>query len=154
MSVSRDQNFHQLQCSIIVTWYRRHVTMILHCHWWKFWSFHTATFQLCYPLYLLKMLNMICLKLGILYQISNIYMVWYNNDTDLYKFLETGTSGRTLVCLDQLLKCLGFSLYLLSFFFTVPLKMSYLTVVTRKQCNLNRLYYFIDDEMWLRFWKL
>ena len=99
----------------------RHVTMILHCHWWKFWSFHTATIQLCYPLYLLKMLNMICLKLGILYQISNIYMVWYNNDTDLYKFLETGTSDRCLTCIVQRLR-FSFSSYTpFQFSFTVPL---------------------------------
>ena len=32
-------------------------------------------------------------------------------DTVLYQFLETGTSDRTLMGLDQLLKCLGFSLY-------------------------------------------
>jgi len=50
-----------------------------------------------------------------------IYMVWYNFDTVLYKFLETGTSGRTLICLDQLLKCLGFSLYPPSCFLNSPL---------------------------------
>ncbi len=33
-----------------------------------------------------------------------------------YEFLETGTSDRTLIGLDQLLKCVGFSLYPLSFY--------------------------------------
>ena len=37
-SVSRDQNFLQWQHSKLVTWYRRrHVTIILHCHWLEFW---------------------------------------------------------------------------------------------------------------------
>ena len=38
-----------------------------------------------------------------------------------YQFLETGTSDRTLICLNQLLRLSGFSLYPLSFSFTVPL---------------------------------
>ena len=33
------------------------------------------------------------------------------NLTHLYKFLETGTSDITLMGLDQLLKCSGFSIY-------------------------------------------
>ena len=38
-SVLRDQNSHQWQYSIFVTWYRRrHVNMILHCHWSEFCS--------------------------------------------------------------------------------------------------------------------
>ena len=33
---------------------------------------------------------------------SYIYTFWYNFDTVLYQFLETGTSDRTLICLNQL----------------------------------------------------
>jgi len=33
---------------------------------------------------------------------------WYNLDTVLYQFVESGTSDRTLIGIDQLLKCLGF----------------------------------------------
>ena len=39
----------------------------------------------------------------------------------LYQFLETGTSDRTLICLNQLLRFSGFSLYPFSFSFTVTL---------------------------------
>ena len=46
-------------------------------------------------------LNMICLILRILYE-SYIYVL-YNFDTVLYQFLETGTSERTLICLNPIL---------------------------------------------------
>ena len=42
--------------------------------------------------------------------------VWYNFDTVLCQFLETGTSDRCLISIVQLLRFLGFSLYPLSFF--------------------------------------
>ena len=45
---------------------------------------------------------------------SYIYTFWYNFDTVLYQFLETGTSDRTLICLNQVLRRSGFSLYPLS----------------------------------------
>ena len=45
----------------------------------------------------------------------------YKINTVLYQFLETGTSDRTFMGLDQLLKCLGFILYPFHFFFTVTL---------------------------------
>ena len=49
-------------------------------------------------------------------------MFWYNFDKVLYHFLETGTSDKTLICLNQLLKFSGSSLYTqLHFSFTVPL---------------------------------
>ena len=39
MFLSRDTNSHQWQSSLLVTLYRRsHVILILHCHWWEFWS--------------------------------------------------------------------------------------------------------------------
>ena len=44
----------------------------------------------------------------------------------LYQFLETGTSDRTLMGLDQLLKCLGFNLYPFSFFFYNPLNVAFI----------------------------
>ena len=51
-----------------------------------------------------------------------MYKFSYKFDTVLYKFLETGTLDRTLMGLDQLLKCSGFSLYTpFHFSFTVPL---------------------------------
>ena len=46
----------------------------------------------------------------------------YIFDTVLYQFVETGTSERTLMGLDQFLKCLGFSLNPLSFFLYSPCK--------------------------------
>ena len=53
-----------------------------------------------------------------------MYKFWYNFDTVLYKCLQKGTSDRTLIGLDQLLKFLGFSLYTLSFFPYCPFKFS------------------------------
>ena len=61
------------------------------------------------------LLNMICLILQLLYNIWHIPIL-YKFDTVLYQFLETGTSDRTIVGLDELLWYLGFSLYPLSFF--------------------------------------
>ena len=52
------------------------------------------------------LLNMISLNLLILYK------------NFIYRFLERGTSDRTLEGLVQLLKCLGFILYPLYFSFT------------------------------------
>ena len=51
---------------------------------------------------------MICLILRILYKIRYIHTFWYNFDIVLYKFLETGTSDRTLIGLNQLLRFSGF----------------------------------------------
>ena len=50
-------------------------------------------------------------------RISYIYTFWYNFDTFLCQFLEKGTSDRCLICLNQLLRFSGFSLYPLSFSF-------------------------------------
>ena len=44
------------------------------------------------------LLNMTCLILRILYK---IYTFWYNFHTVLYQFLETGTSDRTLIGLNN-----------------------------------------------------
>ena len=65
------------------------------------------------------LLNMICLNLRFLYNlfIHNFSHKFY---TVLYQFLETGKSDRTLMGLDQLIKCLGFSLYPVSFFLYSP----------------------------------
>ena len=54
-----------------------------------------------------------------------IHHFWYKVDTVLYAFLETGTSDSTHICRDQLPKCLGFSLYTLSFFLNSPFNDSY-----------------------------
>jgi len=45
-----------------------------------------------------------------------IYTFWYNFDTVLCQFLETGTSDRCLLCIVQHLRFSGFILYPLSFF--------------------------------------
>jgi len=65
------------------------------------------------------LLNMI--RLNLLFCIQNFIYTdfFYKFGTFLYQFFETGTAERTLMGLDQLLKCLGFCLYTLSFFFTV-----------------------------------
>ena len=49
-------------------------------------------------------------------RISYIYTFWYNFDTVLHQFLESGTSDRCPIGLNQLLRFSGFSLYPLSFF--------------------------------------
>ena len=51
----------------------------------------------------------------------HIYKFWYNFDTILYQFHETGTSDRTKIGHDQLLKYLDFG-YHLSFYLNSPLK--------------------------------
>ena len=70
--VSRDQNSHQWQCSILITWYRRrHMIMILHCHCWKFWSHNVDVFIILSIIFYIfrlvaYLLNMICLNLWFL----------------------------------------------------------------------------------------
>ena len=49
-----------------------------------------------------------------------IYTFWYNFDTVLCQFLETGTSDRCLLCIVQHLRFSGFILYPLSFFLYSP----------------------------------
>ena len=61
------QNSNQLQCSIIVT--RLRLYHILHCHWRELWS-----------------------------RDSDVYLTfWYNFDTVLCLFLESGTSDICLI---------------------------------------------------------
>jgi len=48
--------------------------------------------------------------------------IGYNFDNVLYQFLEIGTSDRTNIGHDQLIKWLGFSLYPFHLTLTVPLK--------------------------------
>ena len=54
--------------------------------------------------------------------ISYIYTVWYNFDTVICQFLETGTSDRCLIGIVQLLRFSGFTIYSLSFFLYSPFK--------------------------------
>ena len=61
----------------------------------------------------------------------------YKLDTVLYQFLEKGTSDRTLIGFDQLLKSLGFRLYPLSFFFNSPFKKCKIMTIA----FLSSLYY-------------
>ena len=101
-SVLFDQKFHQWQFSKVVTWYRRrHVTSILLCRWWYFWS------------------RDLSLRFSKLY----IYELSYNFNTVLNQFLERGTSDKTFMGHDQELKLLSFSLYPLSFFLYSPFKL-------------------------------
>ena len=104
--------------------------MILHCHWWEFWSRDTDVlitllivsiknekllnsnnngskseiFRLLWDIVVFKLvaylLNMIYLELKTLHQILHIYMFWYRFDKVLYQFLETGTSDRTLASIN------------------------------------------------------
>ena len=55
-------------------------------------------------------------------QISYIYKYWYNLDTVLCLFLETGTSDKCLIGILRLLRFSGFILYPLSFFLYSPFK--------------------------------
>ena len=50
----------------------------------------------------------ICKIRSVEYCESYIYTFWYNFNTVLYQFLETGTSDRTLICLNQLLEIFRF----------------------------------------------
>ena len=63
--------------------------------------------------FVVHLLNVICFKLWSLY-------IWYNVDTVLYQFLETGTSDNTQIGHDQLPKCLGFNLHHHSFYLNSP----------------------------------
>jgi len=88
------RNSNQWLCNIIVTCLRLyHFTSILHCHWWEFWSRDTE----------------VCLT----------YKFWYDFDTVLCQFFETGTSHRCLTGIVQLLRFSVFSLYPFYFSFTV-----------------------------------
>jgi len=62
--------------------------------------------------------------------IQHIYVL-YIFDTVLCQFLETGTSDRTLICLNQLLRFLGFSLYPLSFFLYSPFNSKFIYLKTK-----------------------
>ena len=54
--------------------------------------------------------------------VQTLFTIWYNFDTVLYQFLETGASDRCLICIVQNLRLAGFSLYPLSFFLYSPFK--------------------------------
>ena len=68
------------------------------------------------------LLNMICVLLQLLNKVAYIYEFLYKFDTVFYQFLETGTSERTLIGLNLLLRILGFSLYPLLFYLFSPFK--------------------------------
>ena len=92
----KNQNSNQWQCSIIVMCLSLyHVTSLQHCHWREFWWYG---------------------------RISYIFTFWYNFDTVLCQFLETGTSDRCIIGIVLLLRISGFSLYALSFFPFSPFK--------------------------------
>ena len=52
-----------------------------------------------------------CVLVTLYGRISYIYTFWYNLDTILCQFIETGTSVRCLIGIFQLLRISGFSLY-------------------------------------------
>ena len=125
--------------SFITCLHLYHVTSILHCQWWQFWSRDTEV--LYYQLYLLKIKNYQIqtiieanlsyigfsgissflnwlrilaeydmLKPTIFFQKFYIYRFSCNFYTFFYQFLETRTLDITLMGIDQLLKC-QFSAY-------------------------------------------
>ena len=61
--------------------------------------------------------------------ISYICSFWYNLDTVLCQFLETGTLERCLIGIVQLLRLSGFSRYPLSFFLYSPFKEESILVI-------------------------
>ena len=90
------QNSNQWQCSIIVNWL---------C------LYHQYT--------ALPLKGVLVMWYG---RITYINTFWYNFDSVLCQFLETGTSDICLIGIVQLLRFSGFSLYPLSFFRHSPLK--------------------------------
>ena len=71
---------------------------------------------------------------------------WYNFDTVLYQFLETGTSDRCLICIVQRLRFSGFKLYPLSLFLyrdSIKVISVFFTV-----CEI--LYKLTSDHDWLK----
>ena len=66
-------------------------------------------------------------------RISYICTFWYNFDTVLCQFLETGTKDECLIGIVQLLRFSGFSLYPLSFFLNSPFKHDYAQVFLKKK---------------------
>ena len=115
-SVSCDQNSHQRQCSIIqnekLLNSNNNRTKPQLLRLWDIVVFRLVAY----------LLNMIWLNLLFSYKIWYMTFFCINLTTFFYQFLETGTSDRTLMGLDQLLKCLGFSLNPLSFFLYFPFK--------------------------------
>jgi len=75
------------------------------------------------------------------WRISYIYTFWFNFDTALCQDLETGTSDRCLMGIVQLLRFLGFSLYLLSFSLYSPFKTAQKTDIKTScwHCGLGYL---------------
>ena len=62
-------------------------------------------FRLLWDIFVSDRFRTFCLTLKLF-----IEKFWYNFGAVLYKFFETGTSDRTLIYFDQLLKFLGFSI--------------------------------------------
>ena len=77
---------------------------------------------------------------------NNIYKSVLRHKNSCRNFLETGTSDRTLMGPDQELKWLAYSLYLVHFSFTVPLKRKYFSrylqiYVSWIECTIKTVYY-------------
>ena len=125
--------------------------MILYCHWLEFWSHDTYIFiilsvisiknvkilksnnnrsnpkflRLLWDIVVFRLvvylLNMI--RLNLLFFLQDLISIDFRiNLTVLNQFLETGKSDKTFMGLAQLLKCVGFTLYPLSFFLYNPFK--------------------------------
>ena len=122
MSVSRDPNFLQWQCSIIVTCLRLyHVTNILHCHWRKFGSRDTDTY-------------LTIIRFGII--LTQLYANFSRQEHILF--------------IVQLLRFSGFILYPLSFFLYSPFKISPLSLMNKKCashfCRETHNMFFTDNQ--------
>ena len=116
------------------------MTIILHCHWWEFWSCDTAVIIILSIIFIKNEKLLIQIMIGAnlsylgfsagyrrfqigcvfaeynlfkptIFKQNFIYIIFCKNLTQFkINFLETGTSDGTLRGLDQLLKCLSFSL--------------------------------------------
>ena len=73
---------------------------------------------------------------------SKKYQFWNNVDT--VQFLETGTSDRTHIGLDPLLKCSGFSLYPLSIFLNSPFKSFYIFLQGSRSLKNSNVFKFVS----------
>ena len=107
-----------------------HVTTIPHFYWRKFCWRNTRLFRL--------------------YVI--ILSIWYNFDTVLYQFLETGTSVRCLIYIVQCPRFSGFILYPLSFFLYSHFKTN--TVIVFElvlETNQATCFIFIENLMYIIF---
>ena len=121
------------------------MTRIVHCHWWEFWSrliilsiisirnekllnsnnngSKFKLFKLFWDTVVFRFVAYLLNLIGLIFIPNFINKFSYKFDIVLYQFLKTGTSDRTLMCLDQHLKCLISAYTPFQFSCTVPLSL-------------------------------